>query len=233
MMICRIFVSRQLESMLGSIEAILPHAKRACVVQFNAQTLKLVPQMRNFVYGIVARKAVNCHGIAERIANADWDLTELMSQHSAYVDDVIKELVAFNKQLHMINAVVKISKESHKILWQVCTEKIFNILVEGFAGVKKSSAEGRALMQLDFQHLLMNIARLSGFRAVPGKEFVENFIKVYYVPEASMEQWIVDNRNKYSNKQLESVINTSVHLSLKTRQRLFSLLALSSGPAQK
>uniref|UniRef100_A0A5S6QLT1 Syndetin C-terminal domain-containing protein n=1 Tax=Trichuris muris TaxID=70415 RepID=A0A5S6QLT1_TRIMR len=227
------FVGKQLESMLVSIEALLPHAKRACVLQFGAQTLKLVPQMRNFVCAVVARKAVNCGGIAERIAGADWDLTELMSQHSAYVDDVIKELALFNRQLHMVNAVVKVSTEAHNILWQVCIEKLFSVLVDGFAGVKKSSAEGRALMQLDFQHLLMNIARLSGVRAVPGKDFVENFIKAYYLPEASMEQWIMDNRNKYSNKQLESVLNTSAHLSLKTRQRLFSLLAMTSGPTQK
>ncbi len=52
----------------------------------------------------------------------------------------------------------------------------------------KCTQEGRALMQLDFQQLVGRLERL--VRPLPHKAFVENYIKAYYLPESSLEQWI-------------------------------------------
>lgn len=83
-----------------------------------------------------------------------------------------------------------------------------------YANAKRCSNEGRALMQLDFQSLLRRLERIiedmkyvsphshscssawnryQPFRPLPHKEFVENYIKAYYLPEQSIDQWIRDN----------------------------------------
>ncbi|XP_029688858.1 uncharacterized protein isoform X4 [Takifugu rubripes] len=48
---------------------------------------------------------------------------------------------------------------------------------------KKCSNEGRALMQLDFQQFLMKLEKLTDLRPIPDKEFVETYIKAYYLTE--------------------------------------------------
>lgn len=63
-----------------------------------------------------------------------------------------------------------------------------------YANVKKCSNEGRALMQLDFQQFLMKLEKLTDLRPVPDKEFVETYIKAYYLTENDMEQFIKNHR---------------------------------------
>lgn len=68
------------------------------------------------------------------------------------------------------------------------------LLSRSYANVKKCSNEGRALMQLDFQQFLMKLEKLTDLRPVPDKEFVETYIKAYYLTENDMEQFIKNHR---------------------------------------
>lgn len=52
-------------------------------------------------------------------------------------------------------------------------------------------------MQLDFQQLIANLEQLVDFMPIPHKAFVENYIKAYYLPESSMESWILQHRVSY------------------------------------
>lgn len=67
-------------------------------------------------------------------------------------------------------------------------------LSASYANVKKCSNEGRALMQLDFQQFLMKLEKLTDLRPIPDKEFVETYIKAYYLTENDMEQFIKNHR---------------------------------------
>lgn len=69
-----------------------------------------------------------------------------------------------------------------------------SVLLCSYANVKKCSNEGRALMQLDFQQFLMKLEKLTDLRPIPDKEFVETYIKAYYLTENDMEQFIKNHR---------------------------------------
>lgn len=45
-------------------------------------------------------------------------------------------------------------------------------------------------MQLDLQQLISRIEQICNIHPVPHKAYVENYIKAYYLPESSFEQWI-------------------------------------------
>lgn len=77
----------------------------------------------------------------------------------------------------------------------------FIIVYLRYANVKKCSNEGRALMQLDFQQFLMKLEKLTDIRPIPDKEFVETYIKAYYLTENDMERWIKEHRVR-AGKQL-------------------------------
>ena len=75
-----------------------------------------------------------------------------------------------------------------------CFSPCLSVLRCSYANVKKCSNEGRALMQLDFQQFLMKLEKLTDLRPIPDKEFVETYIKAYYLTENDMEQFIKNHR---------------------------------------
>lgn len=117
--------------------------------------------------------------------------------------------------------------------------------------MKKCSNEGRALMQLDFQQFLMKLEKLTDLRPIPDKEFVETYIKAYYLTENDMEQFIKNHRvsssppgadppfrfplarllsfavlQEYSMKQLANLVNVCLgsHINKKARQKLLAAI---------
>lgn len=124
--------------------------------------------------------------------------------------------------------------------------------VLSYANVKKCSNEGRALMQLDFQQFLMKLEKLTDLRPIPDKEFVETYIKAYYLTENDMEQFIKNHRvrafglmfaanaevwfnwltlwlffvQEYSMKQLANLVNVCLgsHINKKARQKLLAAI---------
>ncbi|XP_059027104.1 syndetin isoform X3 [Mustela lutreola] len=101
----------------------------------------------------------------------------------------------------------------------------FIIVYLRYANVKKCSNEGRALMQLDFQQFLMKLEKLTDIRPIPDKEFVETYIKAYYLTENDMERWIKEHR-EYSTKQLTNLVNVCLgsHINKKARQKLLAAI---------
>lgn len=63
-----------------------------------------------------------------------------------------------------------------------------------FSEAKKCSNGGRALMQLDFTQFLLKFEKISGLRPVPHREYVENYVKAYYLPETELEVWIREHK---------------------------------------
>lgn len=48
-------------------------------------------------------------------------------------------------------------------------------------------------MQLDFTQFLTKFEKISSLRPVPHREYVENYVKAYYLPESELEKWIRDH----------------------------------------
>lgn len=48
-------------------------------------------------------------------------------------------------------------------------------------------------MQLDFIQFLTKFEKMAGLRPVPHREYVENYIKAYYLPEFELEKWIKEH----------------------------------------
>ena len=63
-----------------------------------------------------------------------------------------------------------------------------------FSQAKKCSNEGRALMQLDYQQFLTKLGKLTDLRPIPDHDYVETYIKAYYLTETDMESWIQEHR---------------------------------------
>ncbi|XP_053570024.1 syndetin [Bombina bombina] len=220
-----VFLAEQFEFLQTHLDSVMPAAKKPFLQQFYSQTVSTASELRKPIYWIVAAKAIDYEQLLLLMANVKWDVKEIMSQHNIYVDALLKEFEEFNKKLSDLSRHVRIPLPVSNILWEHCIRLANRTLVEGYANVKKCSNEGRALMQLDFQQFLMKLEKLTDIRPIPDKEFVETYIKAYYLTENDMERWIKEHR-EYSTKQLTNLVNVCLgsHINKKARQKLLAAI---------
>ncbi|KAF6087130.1 VPS50 subunit of EARP/GARPII complex [Phyllostomus discolor] len=220
-----VFLAEQFEFLQPHLDAVMPAVKKPFLQQFYSQTVSTASELRKPIYWIVAGKAIDYEQMLLLMANVKWDVKEIMSQHNIYVDALLKEFEQFNRRLNEVSKRVRIPLPVSNILWEHCIRLANRTIVEGYANVKKCSNEGRALMQLDFQQFLMKLEKLTDIRPIPDKEFVETYIKAYYLTENDMERWIKEHR-EYSTKQLTNLVNVCLgsHINKKARQRLLAAI---------
>uniref|UniRef100_A0AAQ4R9P1 VPS50 EARP/GARPII complex subunit n=1 Tax=Gasterosteus aculeatus aculeatus TaxID=481459 RepID=A0AAQ4R9P1_GASAC len=220
-----VFLAEQFESLQSHLDTMMPAAKKPFLQQFYSQTVSTASELRKPIYWVVAAKAIDYEQMLLLMAGVKWDIREIMSQHNVYVDVLLKEFEDFNKRLQDVSRHVRIPLPVSNVLWEHCIRLANRTLVEGYANVKKCSNEGRALMQLDFQQFLMKLEKLTDLRPIPDKEFVETYIKAYYLTENDMEQFIKNHR-EYSMKQLANLVNVCLgsHINKKARQKLLAAI---------
>uniref|UniRef100_A0A8C6W054 VPS50 subunit of EARP/GARPII complex n=1 Tax=Nothobranchius furzeri TaxID=105023 RepID=A0A8C6W054_NOTFU len=220
-----VFLAEQFESLQSHLDTVMPAAKKPFLQQFYSQTVSTAGELRKPIYWIVAAKAIDYEQMLLLMAGVKWDIKEIMSQHNVYVDVLLKEFEQFNKRLSDVSKQVRIPLPVSNVLWEHCIRLANRTLVEGYSNVKKCSNEGRALMQLDFQQFLMKLEKLTDLRPIPDKEFVETYIKAYYLTENDMEQFIKNHR-EYSMKQLANLVNVCLgsHINKKARQKLLAAI---------
>ncbi|XP_051948686.1 syndetin-like isoform X1 [Xyrauchen texanus] len=220
-----VFLAEQFEFLQTHLDTMMPSAKKPFLQQFYSQTVSTASELRKPIYWIVAAKAIDYEQMLLLMAGVKWDIKEIMSQHNVYVDILLKEFEMFNQRLGDVSKIVRIPLPVSNVLWEHCIRLANRTLVEGYANVKKCSNEGRALMQLDFQQFLMKLEKLTDLRPIPDKEFVETYIKAYYLTENDMEQFIKNHR-EYSMKQLTNLVNVCLgsHINKKARQKLLAAI---------
>ncbi|XP_072859287.1 syndetin isoform X2 [Pogona vitticeps] len=220
-----VFLAEQFEFLQPHLDTVMPPAKKPFLQQFYSQTVSTASELRKPIYWIVAAKAIDYEQMLLLMANVKWDVKEIMSQHNIYVDSLLKEFEQFNRRMNEVSKRVRIPLPVSNILWEHCIRLANRTLVEGYANVKKCSNEGRALMQLDFQQFLMKLEKLTDIRPIPDKEFVETYIKAYYLTENDMERWIKEHR-EYSTKQLTNLVNVCLgtHINKKAKQKLLAAI---------
>uniref|UniRef100_A0A8D2Q7J8 VPS50 subunit of EARP/GARPII complex n=1 Tax=Varanus komodoensis TaxID=61221 RepID=A0A8D2Q7J8_VARKO len=220
-----LFLAEQFEHLQSHLDAVMPPAKKPFLQQFYSQTVSTANELRKPIYWIVAAKAIDYEQMLFLMANVKWDIKEIMSQHNIYVDSLLKEFEQFNKRMNEVSKRVRIPLPVSNILWEHCIRLANRTIVEGYANVKKCSNEGRALMQLDFQQFLMKLEKLTDIRPIPDKEYVETYIKAYYLTENDMERWIKEHR-EYSTKQLTNLVNVCLgtHINKKAKQKLLAAI---------
>lgn len=155
--------------------------------------LKETHKIKNPIYIYISRVAIDYTQITESISRTNWDLDEILSQHNNYVDVIlkqIKQLIADVESLHLMSLL---KAKTLSTLLEQCIKLIMRMLVDGYSSVKKCSNEGRALMQLDFQQLVVKLEKMCNIRPIPDKDYVEAYIKAFYMPDTSIEKWIKEH----------------------------------------
>lgn len=111
-------------------------------------------------------------------------------------------------------------------IWNSVAHVLTHVLVEGYSNAKKCSTGGRALMQLDFTHLMSILELISKFKFAQHQSYVEIYVKAFYFPKDLLEKWIQEqaDKNMYSLKHLVGLIMCTCSNDKKTRQKLLAIV---------
>lgn len=216
-----VFLGEQMEFLQPHLEAIIPQNKKSFLTQFFSQTVNMASELRKPVYWSVSCRVINYDAVIHQISTVKWDVKEIMSQHNHYIDFLIKAFASFNNYLTDLGRNIPVPRPTYNHLWDQILRISARTFVEGYASAKKCSIEGRALMLLDYQQFLKNIEKLIDIKPIPDREFVEVYIKAYYIPEDGLEKWLSDHR-EYSIRQLIALVSTVDHLNRKAKQKLIN-----------
>lgn len=216
------FLADQMLLLRPVLETRLDSRRRAILQQFFDQSVAVADDVRTSVYYPVTSRLINCDAILSQMANVNWEVNELCSQHSRYVDLILQDLRVFDERLKKVHAELPVPPAAYDSLWQHCVYICFHTFLEGFGAVRKCSGEGRGLMQLDFQQFIMQLEQLTSLRLVAGKRLVDNYIKAFYVPESSLDEWVTEHK-EYARRHIMSLLEC-MHIGRKTRGRIVAIL---------
>ncbi|ETV78759.1 hypothetical protein, variant 1 [Aphanomyces astaci] len=107
----------------------------------------VVHEARAYVYAGLVPQAIHAAGIPRLIEHATWDVVG--TRHNEYVVTLVRHCGLFWGTLQGSAVPVAVRDE----LWAVVVRAVMEALVDGYANVKKCSAEGRALMSMDLMAL--------------------------------------------------------------------------------
>jgi len=152
-----------------------------------------------------------------------WELREVKSQHSNYVDIMLRQFQNLKIKIDKIAGAIPLSPDLRRELWDLSLRAASKVFVEGFSLAKRCTNEGRALMQLDFRQFVLKMETMCNIRPLPYQDIVSTYIKAFYIPEGDLEEW-VKSHPEYTASQLVALVNSVAYSNNKTRQKLSNLV---------
>ncbi|CAG9574167.1 unnamed protein product [Danaus chrysippus] len=217
-----IFLAKQFELLQPYLESIVAPHQRMILEHFKENTLAVVTDLRMPVYMCSASKAVDAKSALMAMSQVRWDVKDVAVEHSPYVDMIVRKIQVFALRLENISARVTLNYEVLNSVWAMVSKFVVHLLVEGFSNSTKCSNGGRGLMQLDYRQLFVKLEKISGLKPVPYQEYVDRYVKAYYLPRNELENFVRE-RTEYSNKHLLALVSSSCE-NKRDRQALTAII---------
>ncbi|XP_043272712.1 syndetin isoform X2 [Venturia canescens] len=221
-----IFLGHQYECLRPYLEHLISvngQQEQGFLNQFYSQTIASAVELRKPIFMAVAAQALDVSVVLNLMNKVNWEVRDVMSQHSSYIDTLLMDMQAIDSRLEEIGQTIPLSSQVRASIWENVAHLITHTLVEGFSNAKKCSNGGRGLMQLDFTQLKSKFEKIASLRPMPHSEYVELYIKAYYIPENTLEEWVKEHK-EYSMKHLVGLVSCACQNNKKTRQRLIGLI---------
>lgn len=204
------FASKIFAEIKGKVLKALPASDAAAVVDRTSQFQRVAGQMRSLIYRSFCPQLIRQTWLLAQIADhSAWDSKKLRESHHDWVDtlaDYFEEVwEVLSSSDGFLDALVR------EQVWMELCQCAFDALLEGFAKVRKVSAEGRAAMIMDIASLHDGIDNIHGCRPPRGKHHLNGFVAAAGMPEDEMLlTWIRENWQVYSYRHIHGLLTQTL-----------------------
>eukprot|EP00735_Rhodelphis_limneticus_P011395 TRINITY_DN4484_c0_g1::TRINITY_DN4484_c0_g1_i1::g.7335::m.7335 TRINITY_DN4484_c0_g1::TRINITY_DN4484_c0_g1_i1::g.7335 ORF type:complete len:345 (-),score=89.19,sp/Q96JG6/VPS50_HUMAN/37.59/4e-48,DUF2451/PF10474.4/2e-64,DUF1664/PF07889.7/2.9e+02,DUF1664/PF07889.7/0.92 TRINITY_DN4484_c0_g1_i1:107-1102(-) len=202
-----------------ALKTLLPPNIHEQLDVFYRDTVDECMNLRRHMYKHMSAFLMNMDPIVEMIANCKWDLKEISTDTNNYVTRILDEFKMLHDLLEALSQKGCMPDDVKDMLWSIIIANTMEFVVEGLSRVKKCNNEGRAMMAMDFRYLQIGLEKYTRVRPIPKKEYVENYIRGYYLPEKDFLAWVQKNRTEYTLQQMENLANIGVCANMKRKEK--------------
>ena len=205
-------LAEEFKRLKAGLKQTLPSSEDSKLERFFGQTIVSVEDVREHVYGHVARLLLDLSWVPEVIGDSEklsdalktgkYAKSTVSTEHNKWVNDLSTELTQFGAKL----AIADVTAEALIMLWNYAIAQTASVIVAGFARVKKCSSEGRALMALDLQVLYGNIRHLAPKGSKLEFGYALEYVKAFYIAADQLEYWCMTHA-EYSHAQRVALVN--------------------------
>jgi hypothetical protein len=205
-------LAEEFKRLKAGLKQTLPSSEDSKLERFFGQTIVSVEDVREHVYGHVARLLLDLSWVPEVIGDSEklsdalktgkYAKSTVSTEHNKWVNDLSTELTQFGAKL----AIADVTAEALVMLWNYAIAQTASVIVAGFARVKKCSSEGRALMALDLQVLYGNIRHLAPKGSKLEFGYALEYVKAFYIAADQLEYWCMTHA-EYSHAQRVALVN--------------------------
>lgn len=79
----------------------------------------------------VVAQAFDLRQILFSMSKVNWEVKDVMSQHSSYIDTLLREIQIFTMRMEDVSAKVHIPKDVYRSIWENIAHIVTHTLVEG------------------------------------------------------------------------------------------------------
>ncbi|KAF8356882.1 vps-50 [Pristionchus pacificus] len=209
------FVARQLDLTRPVVESLLrPEDEKsvAALGDFYNRVLACVPDVRFAILNAVGSRSLKLPLLVSTIGTTQWNVNELQSKHSTYIDFLVQDLEVFSLRLQHLTLEFPCDEAIRNLLWDRVINAALKAILHGYGQIgARCSNEGRALMQLDVQHLSGRLEKLTGRKATEEIAKIDAYVKAYYLPEKHLEEWALQH-TEYTLEQVTSLLAAATHM---------------------
>lgn len=127
-----IFLGQQYNNLQAFLmQFVSDNSERGFLSQFYVQTVESAVDLRKPVYMAVVSKCFDVTNILSLMNKVNWEIRDVMSQHSNYIDILLQKIENFAKSLDEVMYIVPLSIDVRCAIWENVAHLITHTLVEG------------------------------------------------------------------------------------------------------
>jgi len=190
---------------------------RSRVEALERYMVQVCRELRVRTHKTIGRLFIDHGALVQGVAACKWDKNELSSRNHEYVDELVAQL---RDAAAVVGAHGDLPPHIERNVWREAVSHVMRSLVDAYARLRKCTTEGRASMSLDLNVLRNQATKLapSHLKQLPLWEFVNDFVKAFYLPEDDLCKWVAEHPG-YTLAQYRNVAAVGAGASMRSKRR--------------
>jgi len=196
------FVAMILNEIKQKICKLLPDRIKSKCESYITTIQVVAGQLRALVYRAVCPLLIKQSMMLPVIVDCGWDSRKLREENHEWVNKLVDNCSEVWEFMMLTDQFAECSSLVREQVWLEVCQCAFDLVLEGYGKVRKCSSEGRAAMTMDVFALHEGLNTVHLCRPPRGKHHIDSFLRMSYMPEDEMMQWVQENWQSFAYRHI-------------------------------